>query len=169
MTNPSVRAALSQLSLASKLLLASVLVQSLFFLCRAFANPGQVFNVVWAASVVLCIAGFVIANYHLGFTAEASDFTQPRLLIGRRAERKARLSIALFFYGAFLVPFLNALIALWAYFRIRAAVNGVEKAAREAREADARRRKMFGPMTPPKGGADTVSPHDYPGYSPPPG
>lgn len=145
MHNSATRAALSQLSLASKLFIGVAFVHLFLFLPKGLVDMKVVFNLVWALSTLLCILGFFIANRHMGLTSEAAEFTEPRMIFGRRAERKARLSIVLGFYLSFMVPVLNLLIAVWTLVRIRLAVAAFERAAREARESEARRRSKFGP------------------------
>ncbi len=146
MSTPAIRAALKKLALASKLLGAAAVVHLLLFVPKSLADPKLIFEVVWFASTTFCILGFVIANAYLGFNDEVSDFTQARMVIGRRAERQARLSIALMFYCAFLVPVLNLIVAAWIWFRIRGVVMAQERQAADARASAARRASKFGPI-----------------------
>ena len=146
MSSPAIRLALKQLAFASRLLIAAMMVHLLLFVPRAVVDPKLAFQVAWFLSSLLCILGFMIANAHLGLNDEVSDFTKPSMAIGRRAERKARLSIALMFYFSFLVPVLNLIVALWTWFRIRGVVSEQKRKAADARAASARRESKFGPM-----------------------
>lgn len=146
MSSPSVRAALNKLALASKLLVGAALVHLLLFVPKSVVDANLVFQVVWFFSTALCILGFLIANAQLGLTSGTADLLQPRLAIGRRAERQARLSLVLMFYFAFLVPVLNLLIAAWIYVRIHTAVAAHRRQLADARASAARRESKFGPM-----------------------
>lgn len=146
MSSPSVRAALNKLALASKLLIGAALVHLLLFVPKSVADARLVFEVVWFLSTTLCILGFLLANSQLGLTSGTADLLQPRMVIGRRAERQARWSLVLMFYFAFLVPVLNLLIAAFTYFRIHSAVAAHRRQAADARASAARRESKFGPM-----------------------
>lgn len=137
-------AALSRLSLATKLLLAVVPVHLLLFLPRLAGAPAELFNVVWILSALLCIAGFMLASSLLGINAEAADFTRTRMAIGRHAERQARWSIVLGFYVSFLVPVLNLVTAMWTLYRVRSAI-GILRDREKGQLTRQRRRDKFRP------------------------
>lgn len=138
------RAAKSRLSLSSRLLLAVVPVHLLLFLPRLVGAPPELFNIVWALSASLCIAGLMVANPLLGITAEAGDFTRTRWAIGRHAESQARWFVVLFFYMSFLVPILNLLTAMWILYRVRSAM-GQLRNLESAHLANQARRDKFRP------------------------
>ncbi len=116
----------------------------LLFLPRLAGAPPELFNVVWALSAVLCIAGLMISNPLLGITAEAGDFTRTRWAVGRHAERQARWSLVLGFYISFLVPVLNLLTAMWILYRVRSAM-GALRNLENGRLANVARREKFRP------------------------
>lgn len=138
-------AALSRLSLASRLLLSVVPVHLLLFLPRLAGAPAELFNVVWILSTLLCITGFMLASSLLGLNAEAADFTRTRMSIGRQAEREARWYIVLSFYLSFMVPVLNLLTAMWTLYRVRSAMGALRK-HESGRLANEKRREKFGPI-----------------------
>lgn len=148
MHSKSTRTAISQLTLAGKLLLGVFFVQLLLFLPGSVVDKGALFNIVWVASAILCFSGFMLANAHLGLSAGVSDVSGLATRHSGRAGLEVRTTIVLGYYLSFLVPLLNAIVAIWIYIRIRLAIRGVEQAAREATARDARRRDKFGPIGP---------------------
>ena len=142
MHSRAVRAALSQLSFASKLFIAAILVHFLLFLPKDLVDPMSVVKLVWATSSLLCIVGFMMASAHLGLASEIADLGKVKSAWEGRAGRQARASAVLMFYFAFLAPMLNVVIALYVLIRIRMGFNQAELAAQYAREAAARRDKF---------------------------
>jgi hypothetical protein len=145
------RAVRSQLDFSQRLLLLVPACHLALLLPEARVEPGLQWKFVWVGSSLFCIAGFLLANPHLGLAGRVSRFLTPTggasLLMVGWVGFQAKYGLLLTIAMAFVVPVLNAVLALAVMLAIRSSISTREAEARRIAEADEWRREKFGPIT----------------------
>ena len=132
----------SSLLWAKKFLAVAGLVQLPFLLPILFhvRLPGVLFGPMAVVSAVCGILGFVITNRELDLRGEALESSPTGPLIGPNL----KAGMALFFYGAFLLPLLNLVIIFWTYSRASSAVRALRSLHEDALAKQERRARLSG-------------------------
>ena len=132
----------SSLLWAKKFLAVAGLVQLPFLLSILFhvRLPGALFGPMVVVSAVCGILGFVITNRELDLRGEALESSPTGPLIGPNL----KAGMALFFYGAFLLPLLNLVIIVWTYSRASSAVRALRALHEDALAKQERRARLSG-------------------------
>jgi hypothetical protein len=130
------------LNVAQAVLLLAMLTQSPYLVRLAMPTlplfNAKFMGLMWFASAVLGIAGFLMVYRQLDLARDDSQFEG----IGRFIGARLQASLKLFFLLAFLMPIMNLPATIWAWFQAQGAVGAINRRFAEQKQQRERRDKF---------------------------